>query len=254
MSGPGDLQPRQDARPNPPRLRPWRLARRLSRRLSWTSLILMLPAAATLAALVLVGLDDTKRPAKPVPVVAQREFDLNPEITGSVSASGSVARPERTAAPFVRVAPAPAASAAPAQPHHGVRAAPDFAAVRSPSMPAGTGAAGGADAAAAQGATPQPSGARAPGALSLSPDAIVEHLARGEQKLRAGELATARLYFERVVRAGDARGALAMARSYDPVVLSDLPLIGPQGDADTARKWYERATSLQAGIPVTAAR
>ena len=243
MSIPGALQPREDGRPNPPRLHPWQLARRLSRRLSWTTLALMLPAAATLAAIVVVGLDSAERPADPAPAVAKREFALNPESTGSVSPSGPRPRPERMPVPALGVAPGP--SVVSAQPDPATRAAPDFAAV--PPPPSGS-------AAASQGAAPQPSGARTPGALSLSPEAIAEHLARGEQKLRAGELTTARLYFERVVRAGEARGALAMARSYDPVVLSDLPLIGPQGDADTARKWYERATSLQAGITANAAR
>ena len=83
--------------------------------------------------------------------------------------------------------------------------------------------------------------------LRLSPEEVEAHLARGEDKLKAGEVAAARLYFERVALSGDARGALGMARTYDPAVLATLPLIGPQGDAAAARLWRERAGSLHAG-------
>ena len=73
------------------------------------------------------------------------------------------------------------------------------------------------------------------------------HLARGEAKLKAGELAAARLYFERVALAGDRRGAIGMARTFDPAVLVGLPVIGPQADPATAKQWYERAASGRAG-------
>jgi hypothetical protein len=73
------------------------------------------------------------------------------------------------------------------------------------------------------------------------------HLARGEAKLKVGELAAARLYFERVALAGDRRGALGMARTYDPAVLAGLPVLGPKTDPTAAKEWYERAGSQRAG-------
>jgi hypothetical protein len=86
-----------------------------------------------------------------------------------------------------------------------------------------------------------------PRSLALSSEEIAAHLVRGEAKLKAGELAAARLYFERVALAGDRRGALGMARTYDPAVLAGLPVLGPQPDPAAAKAWYERAASERAG-------
>jgi TPR repeat protein len=100
-------------------------------------------------------------------------------------------------------------------------------------------------------AAPDPAAAARPRpgspALTLSSEEIATHLARGEERLKAGELAAARLYFERVALAGDARGALGMARTYDPAVLARLPVLGPRADPAAAKAWYERAASQRAG-------
>jgi hypothetical protein len=80
-----------------------------------------------------------------------------------------------------------------------------------------------------------------PSGLKLSPEDIAVHLARGEDKLKRGELAAARLYFERVALAGDKRGARGMAWTYDPAILAGLPVLGPGADPAKARLWYERA-------------
>jgi hypothetical protein len=206
-------------------------------------LVWTVPAAAMLAAILVFGFDSSGQHGTPAPAVAGRGADLNPESTGSVNPAAGTPRSERTP---------PAAKPAPAQP--GGEAQPGLAAqgpavsrsaIGETAAPAAN--AGPMAPSAAPGLTSPPLASRAP-ARPLSSEAIDEHLARGEHKLRAGEVATARLYFERVVQAGDPRGALAMGRSYDPAVLSDLPLIGPQGDAETARTWYERAASLQAGL------
>jgi hypothetical protein len=249
MSEPRDLQPREDRQAKPPRLMPLASGRRISlATLAW-----MMPTAAMLAAILVFGVDSYEQRGIPAPAVVQRGSDLNPEATGSVNPSASGPRSER--APAATPRGGPALSRPSAQPDFGsseadLAAAPALA----PSPPGVTGrAAPQPDNAgpSLQRAAPSPLPLRAErpasASLTLSSEALATHLARGDQKLRAGELATARLYFERVVQAGDARGAIGMARSYDPAVLADLPLIGPQGDADLARKWYQRATSLQAG-------
>jgi hypothetical protein len=74
------------------------------------------------------------------------------------------------------------------------------------------------------------------------------YLQKGEEKVEAGDLAAARLYFDRVARSGDPRGAVAMARTFDPDVIAKLPVIGAEADAEAARSWYERAKSLQAAL------
>jgi hypothetical protein len=84
--------------------------------------------------------------------------------------------------------------------------------------------------------------------LALSQDEIAAHLARGEERLKAGEVAAARLFFERVALSGDARGALGMARTYDPAVLAKLPVLGAHADAAAAGTWYERAAAVR-GAP-----
>jgi hypothetical protein len=71
-------------------------------------------------------------------------------------------------------------------------------------------------------------------------------LLRAEQLLQAGDLAAARLLFERVVAAGDLRGADGLARSYDPDILRQLPVYGRLGDPATAARWRDIAQSRQA--------
>ncbi|MER2268227.1 sel1 repeat family protein, partial [Methylobacterium oxalidis] len=74
-------------------------------------------------------------------------------------------------------------------------------------------------------------------------DALV---ARGEQLLTAGEVAAARLFFQRVASEGDARGARGMARSYDQAVLRTLPVVGLEGSRAEAERWYLKAAELEA--------
>jgi TPR repeat protein len=82
----------------------------------------------------------------------------------------------------------------------------------------------------------------------LAAEDVATYLEKGEEKVAAGDLAAARLFFERVARSGDPRGALAMAKTFDPNVLSALPIIGGKADPEAARSWYERAKSMQASL------
>ena len=75
----------------------------------------------------------------------------------------------------------------------------------------------------------------------LSTDDVEIFFKRGEDKLQAGELAAARLYFARIFRNGDSRGAVGMAWTFDPEVLAGLPVIDQAGHPDMAEAWYERA-------------
>jgi TPR repeat protein len=65
--------------------------------------------------------------------------------------------------------------------------------------------------------------------------------------LKNGDLAAARSFFRRVADAGDARGALGMARSYDPEFLKTLGRHGLRPDRAAAQDWYARARSLTNG-------
>lgn len=71
-------------------------------------------------------------------------------------------------------------------------------------------------------------------------------LARGNDQLAQGNIAAARLFFQRAAEAGLAQGALAMAGTYDPVELERLGARTVRPDPQTARKWYEQARRLGA--------
>lgn len=71
-------------------------------------------------------------------------------------------------------------------------------------------------------------------------------VSKGHELLTEGDVATARLYYQRAVDAGLHEGALALAASYDPVELGRIGVKGLQPDADAARAWYLRAKQLGA--------
>jgi hypothetical protein len=77
-------------------------------------------------------------------------------------------------------------------------------------------------------------------------------IAKGNELLGEGDIATARLYYQRAVDAGLHEGALAMAASFDPTELARVGVRAEQGNAQTARSWYERARAL--GAPEAAER
>ncbi len=79
-------------------------------------------------------------------------------------------------------------------------------------------------------------------------DRAVKHMERGNESLSAGNLTTARLFFQRAADLGWAPAALALASTYDPNELARMTVLGGvQPDPATARKWYQRARELGAG-------
>jgi len=67
---------------------------------------------------------------------------------------------------------------------------------------------------------------------------------RGKDFLLNGDIAAARLSLQRAAEANDAEAALALAATYDPVVLRELKVYGVAADVALARSWYEKAASL----------
>jgi TPR repeat protein len=83
----------------------------------------------------------------------------------------------------------------------------------------------------------------APGAqLMNSEDAAL--MERGRDLLKSGDVASARLLFQRLANAGIANAALVLAATYDPRYLAQHNLIGVAGDETKARDWYQRASEL----------
>jgi TPR repeat protein len=73
---------------------------------------------------------------------------------------------------------------------------------------------------------------------------IRELLQHGDSLLRIGDVASARLFYERAAAAGDGRAALRLGATFDPAFLERLGLGKLQADAAEARSWYSRALDL----------
>jgi hypothetical protein len=75
---------------------------------------------------------------------------------------------------------------------------------------------------------------------------IAALLARGDWLFATGDVASARLLYERAADAGEARAAVKLGETFDPVYLDYSHLRGLHGDAGTAVFWYRRARDLGA--------
>lgn len=64
---------------------------------------------------------------------------------------------------------------------------------------------------------------------------------RGDELFARGDLAGARLFYERAAAGGSADGALAMGKTHDPVVFERIRVRGLTPDPDRAADWYRRA-------------
>jgi TPR repeat protein len=83
-------------------------------------------------------------------------------------------------------------------------------------------------------------------------DEIVVLLKRGQELMRHGDLAAARLVLRHAADAKNAEAALTLGATYDPVTLRELRVYGVSADVGTARTWYEKAKEL--GSPEAARR
>ena len=83
-----------------------------------------------------------------------------------------------------------------------------------------------------------------PASPAASATEIATLLARGDALIAKGDLASARLFYERAAEAGDGQAALRLGESYDPAFLAQAHLSGVRGDALAAARWYRRAREL----------
>jgi len=86
----------------------------------------------------------------------------------------------------------------------------------------------------------------APPARPLGSDEIATLLKQGNDFVAVGDFASARTLFERIAEAGDARGALAYAETYDPIALARIGAKGATPDVAKARDWYGKARDMGA--------
>jgi hypothetical protein len=88
---------------------------------------------------------------------------------------------------------------------------------------------------------PSPS---APPAAQLSQEQIATLLERGNELMRSGDLAAARVVFRRAAESKDATAALALGSTYDPAFLRQLKAFGFAPDIEMALGWYEKAKTF----------
>ena len=93
-----------------------------------------------------------------------------------------------------------------------------------------------------------------------SPAALAALLARGDALVATGDVAAARLVYQRAAAHDSARAATAAGKTYDPRFLQAIGTIGVVADPDAAAAWYrkgaalgdEDATPLMGGLDVRA--
>jgi hypothetical protein len=78
----------------------------------------------------------------------------------------------------------------------------------------------------------------------LSTTAVAALIARGDDCIGTGDIASARSFFERAVEAGDGRAALRMGATFDPAFLNQAGIHGVVANQQEAISWYRRARDL----------
>jgi hypothetical protein len=94
-------------------------------------------------------------------------------------------------------------------------------------------------------ATPAPAAVatqpRAEAGRELSPNEIAALVRRAQELLATGDIKAARALLIRAAEAHDPRAALALAKTFDPIVSRQSATIDAGPDLNQARTWYQRA-------------
>ena len=82
--------------------------------------------------------------------------------------------------------------------------------------------------------------------VDLTPAAgeAVTLMVRGDEFFTMGDIASARLYYERAADAGSAEAALRAGETFDPAFLGRNRLLGMRAEPEQAERWYRRAHEL----------
>ena len=83
-----------------------------------------------------------------------------------------------------------------------------------------------------------------PAVVPLSSTETAVLVSRGDDFLKAGDVASARLYYERAADAGNGSAALRLGATFDPGFLASAGVRGTLGDPARAASWYARARDL----------
>ena len=87
-----------------------------------------------------------------------------------------------------------------------------------------------------------PSVARAePPVREIDPDEVAGFVKRAQELLATGDLQAGRLLLLRAAEARDARAALLLAKTFDPILSKQFGAADPEPDLAQARNWYQKA-------------
>jgi hypothetical protein len=106
------------------------------------------------------------------------------------------------------------------------------------------------------GLTPEPQAAAVspPAAVlvtaKVSPAGVVALLARGDALIAIGDIATARLVYQRAAALGSGLAATATGKTYDPRFLRQIGALGVVANPEAAAVWYRKAVVLGDGDAV----
>jgi TPR repeat protein len=73
-------------------------------------------------------------------------------------------------------------------------------------------------------------------------------VSRANDLLNSNDFASARPLLRRAAEAGDAKAALMLGATYDPLVMHERGAIGIASDIAQARQWYEKAAKLGSDV------
>jgi TPR repeat protein len=89
-------------------------------------------------------------------------------------------------------------------------------------------------------------------AISLEAPLVSSYLMNGNLLFERGDIASARLFFQEAANAGSVQAMVAVGKTYDPNILSQLGIRGFSPDPVKAAEWYVKAN--QAGDSESAER
>ena len=75
----------------------------------------------------------------------------------------------------------------------------------------------------------------------LASDQIAAFLKRGQELVASGDITAAHVMLLRAAEARDPQAALALAATFDPIILERTRAYGVVPDVSSARAWYEKA-------------
>ncbi len=84
---------------------------------------------------------------------------------------------------------------------------------------------------------------------SLGAEQISLLIRRGDEHMRGGDIAAARLFYDRAAAAGSVDAMRALARTYDPQELRRLGVIGLSADPERAQFWRQKADEAARAAP-----